>query len=178
MKKAVIFFAAAVLVLALAACGNRDNKNGNDNTGVTTNGGQNSGSGTNSGSGANGSAGTNSGSGFNGNAGANMGTAGNNGSAGSGGVSNRGNSGLNGNNSTDGSGDNSLANDARRAMDDVGGAVDDLLGTGENGTAGRTSFQRMLDNAKVHDADGILTREHSGPTGRLRHPLKKTGTCR
>ena len=42
MKKAVIFFAAAVLVLALAACGNRDNKNGNDNTGVTTNGGQNS----------------------------------------------------------------------------------------------------------------------------------------
>ncbi len=87
-----------------------------------------------------------------------MGTAGNNGSAGSGGVSNRGNSGLNGNNSTDGSGDNSLANDARRAMDDVGGAVDDLLGTGENGTAGRTSFQRMLDNAKVHDADGILTR--------------------
>ena len=66
------------------------------------------------------------------------------------------NAGLNGNNSTDRSG-NSVGGDMRRAADDVGDAVDDLLGNGENATANRTSFQRMLDNARVHDADGILT---------------------
>ena len=63
---------------------------------------------------------------------------------------------LNGNNSTDRSG-NSVGCYMRRAADDVGDAVDDLLGNGENATANRTSFQRMLDNARVHDADGILT---------------------
>ena len=67
------------------------------------------------------------------------------------------------------------AGDVGNAVGDVGDAVDDLLGgnnanhnntannstnssnTNNSKTVNPTSFQRMLDNARVHDQDGILT---------------------
>lgn len=156
MKKAAIFAAAIALVLSLAACGNRDGKNdgSNSNTGGTNNN-------------------------------STLGTAGNNGSTGSGGVTNNGggtagDSGLGtGSNSGTGTTDNtrmggnatrsagsntannagrSIGGDVRGAVDDMGHAVDDLLDIGNNSrAAGMTSFERMLENARVHDVDGVLT---------------------
>ena len=94
-----------------------------------------------------------------------------------------GNQGVNGNNTgsngqansgqmDDGSGDtgtrswagssagtgtgSSVGNDLRRAADGVGdaveGAMDDMTRA-----ASATTFERMLDNARVRDTDGILT---------------------
>ena len=98
MKKAAIFAAAAALVLTLAACGTRDDKNN---------------SGANSNAGGAGSGMTNGGC--------------------------------------------SMGNAARDAVDGVERAVDDVLDGGAARGANMTSFQRMLDNARVHDTDGVLT---------------------
>ena len=53
-----------------------------------------------------------------------------------------------------------VGGDLRRAADSVGDAVTDLVDDGRNALARSTSattFQRMLDNARVHDTDGVLT---------------------
>ncbi|MCI8419346.1 MAG: hypothetical protein HFF79_02410 [Oscillospiraceae bacterium] len=52
-----------------------------------------------------------------------------------------------------------LADGARDVMRDVERGVDDLLEIEPQTSAGATttSFQRMLDNARVHDVDGVLT---------------------
>ena len=52
-----------------------------------------------------------------------------------------------------------VADGARDAVRDVERGVDDLLDTTPRTTTGAntTSFQRMLDNARVHDVDGVLT---------------------
>lgn len=153
MKKAVIFAMAAALTLSLAACGNRDNKNAN-NSGSTNkdqveNGGaNNNGTGSNSGNGiTNGSTSSDNGTTANNNDGA----TGNNGSAGSGGM---GSNAGTGNSSNAGS---SIGNDVRRGLDDVGDAIGDVLDGGRaavNDAARTTSFQQMLDSARVYDVDG------------------------
>ena len=163
MKKAAILAAALAMVLTLAACGNRDNKNGNDNTGVTTNGGQNSGSGTNSGV---------SGShdrddpvtGSNGSTTGNGSSAGNDPITGSSGSLNDDNdvTDRDGRDNGDDSsmGRSRVGNDLRRAADDVGDAMTGLADAGRSAVTRGTStttFQRMLDNARVHDVDGVLT---------------------
>ena len=57
-----------------------------------------------------------------------------------------------------------VGNDLRRAVDDVGDAARDLVDDGRDTlydathSANPTSFQQMLDNARVHDMDGILER--------------------
>ena len=150
MKRAAIFAMAAAMVLSLAACGNRDNKN----QGTTNNGGQNSGmtngSGTNN-SGTN----NNMGSGSSGTAN-NSGLTGNNSSgSGSGSINNNGTA-----NNSSNSG-RSVGSDLGRAADGVGDAVEDLWDDGRRAvddlTHNTSSFQLMLDNARVHDTDGVLT---------------------
>ena len=39
----------------------------------------------------------------------------------------------------------------------MGRAVDDLLDGGTTRSANMSSFEQMLDNARVHDTDGVLT---------------------
>lgn len=153
MKKAAILAAALAMVLTLAACGNRDDNNSNnqpnDNNTVTDNGGVNGsndpygpGNGTTTGNGA---------------------TTGNDPITGSNGSTGSGS--LTGDNGVTGSNDNStsrsrVGSDLRRAADDVGDAVTGMVdGTRNAVTRGTstTTFQRMLDNARVHDVDGVLT---------------------
>ena len=112
-NKALIFAAAAALVLSLAACGGQG---GTDSHRVTGSGGTTSGDTAGGGTG---------------------GAAGNNGASGS-----------------VGSGVRSAVDDAGRAVDDL---VDDVTGTHRTGKANMTSFEKMLDNARVHDVDGVLT---------------------
>ena len=161
MKKAAIFAAALALAMSLTACGNRDNggqTNGNQTNGTTQNG-QNSGvnddvnnsGGSSVGSGGsmtdpNGVTGNGTGTGTGTNSGTGTGT---------------------GTNSGTGTGTNSSADsrsrvgsDLRRAADGVGDAVTDLVDDGRNALSRATSattFERMIDNARVHDADGVLT---------------------
>jgi len=142
MKKLAIFCAAAVLVMSLVACGcQADRPTGNTPGSGTTNSGTNNGT-TNNGT-------TNSG------------------------TNNR--PGSNAGNNMQGPMD-----DFGDAMDDMGNAVEDMLpGTNNSGTANNgttnggaanngtgnntangvnpTGFQRMLENARVHDSDGDLT---------------------
>lgn len=133
-KKLAIFLTAAAMVLSLAACGNQDNKNnGAANNGTTNNGTTNNGT-TNNGT-------TNNGTNNHGTT--NNGTANNN--------------------------HNSVGDDLKDAANDVGDAVGDAVDgvqdalDGKNAnnsrtnTANTTSFQQMLDNARVHDRDGVLT---------------------
>ena len=54
----------------------------------------------------------------------------------------------------------SIGSDVRRGLDDVGDAVEDMWEDGKDAVRDMTrttSFQQMLDNARVRDADGILT---------------------
>lgn len=165
MKKAALLAAALAMVLSLAACGNRDNNSNPDNPGSTVT--DNNGTGTNNGtvpgssSGVNNGAVTGNNNGTNngtvpGSSGANNGTtAGNNGSL-------TDNNGI-GTGSTAGA-DNGAVSRAggalRRAADDVGDAVTGLVDGGRSAVARGTStttFQRMLDNAHIHDTDGVLT---------------------
>ena len=62
-----------------------------------------------------------------------------------------------------------MMDDAMDTMDDVGDAVEDMWDGGRRavddvtrGTAGATSFQRMLDNARVTDVDGNMDGSASG----------------
>lgn len=159
-KKAAIFATAAVLVLSLAACGNQGNgsntnnsgnggttsgtqNNGGSTTGGSTNGGSTTGGSTNGGSTNGGS--TNGGS-----------TTGGNTSGGSttGGSTNGGNTNGGANSTRSG-----MSNGVRSAVDDAGRVVDDLVDdvTGTRSANGMSSFEKMLDNARVHDVDGVLT---------------------
>ena len=186
MKKTALIAAALTMVLTLAACGNRDNDSNNQpnnqtgsngttqaggtqgdnsttpndqngsgltgggsvNNGSTTNGGASTGSGSITGGGTTTGSGSITGGGT---------TTGNDSMTG-GGTTN----GTTGGSSTAGSSTNgrSVGNDLRRAADDVGDAVTGMVEGGRDAlthTASTTSFQRMLDNARVHDTDGILT---------------------
>ena len=155
MKKAAILAAALAMVLTLAACGNRDdNDSGNqpNDSSVTDNNGV-------SGShdrddpvtGSNGS------------------TTGNGSSAGNDPITGSSGSLNDDNDVTDrdgrDNGDDSsmgrsrVGNDLRRAADDVGDAMTGLADAGRSAVTRGTStttFQRMLDNARVHDTDGVL----------------------
>ena len=135
MKKAAIFAVAAAFILSLAACGSRDDGNRDtNNNGV----GQNT-----------------------------TGDRDPNGTTANDGITNGSTSSDNGtdvgrNAGNDARSRSSLGNDVRRGLDDVGDAVEDMWDDGRNavdnaarGTANNTSFQQMLDNARVHDVDGM-----------------------
>lgn len=138
MKKAAIFALAATFILSLAACGSRDNGNqsaNNSGTNQNTTGDRDPNSGTTGGGITNGSTSSDNGTDANRSAG-------------------------NGNSAQSRS---SVGNDVRRGLDDVGDAVEDMWDDGRNavddavrGTANNTSFQRMLDNARVFDVDGMM----------------------
>lgn len=131
MKRASILAVVLALALSLAACGTRDN-------GSTSNGIAGTAGSTQDGAGGSGIAGTD-GNGTNGESAAGRSTS----------SAARGNDTL---------GDD-LADGARGVVRDVERGVDDLLDTAPRTTTGAktTSFQRMLDNARVHDMDGVLT---------------------
>ena len=173
MKKAALVAAALAMVLSLAACGNKDNNTVNDpaggngttqNNGTGTNGGthandngtaNNNGSSTGSGMGTGSDVGTGTGAGT-GTAAGN--TAGTGNGAGTGtGTGTTAGAGTGNNTATSRS---TVGNDLRRGLDDVGDAVTGLVEDGRSAVArgtSTTSFQRMLDNARVHDVDGVLT---------------------
>ena len=178
MKKAALVAAALAMVLSLAACGNKDNNTVNDpagNAGTTQNGGTGTNSGTNAndnGTANNNGSTTGSGMGTGSEAGtgtgAGTGTAGNttgtDNSIGTG--TGAGTTAGTGTGTAAGAGNNTatsrstVGNDLRRAADDVGDAVTGLVEDGRSAVArgtSTTSFQRMLDNARVHDVDGVLT---------------------
>lgn len=159
MKRFAMLIAVLALVMSLAACGCTD-KNA-PNSGTTQNGGssgttQNGGNSGNHGSSITGQPGMN---------GSGNGMTGNNGNAMNGGGMNNG---------TNGGG---IIGGMEDAVDNVGDAVDDLIGgnnggmnnsgvnnapagnhtTGNNTGANATSFQQMISNARVHDTDGVLT---------------------
>ncbi len=164
MKRAAMIAAALTLILSLAACGNRDNDNTNNppdqNNAVDNNGtdgrddydrydrndagssitgdGSTAGNGSTNGSGAaNGSA--------------------NNGGAANGSANNGGTVSGSDSSSTARS---RVGDDLRRAADDVGDAVTGMVDDGRDAltrTTNTTTFQRMLDNARVHDTDGVLS---------------------
>ena len=173
MKKAALVAAALAMVLSLAACGNKDNNTVNDpaggngttqNNGTGTNGGtnandngtaNNNGSSTGSGMGTGSDVGPGTGAGT-GTAAGN--TAGTGNGAGTGtGTGTTAGAGTGNNTATSRS---TVGNDLRRGLDDVGDAVTGLVEDGRSAVArgtSTTSFQRMLDNARVHDVDGVLT---------------------
>lgn len=142
MKKATVFAAALALLLSLAACGNRDNNGGQTNNGQT-NGGENSGSLTDQNGDTNNVTGgqttrswTGTGTGSQAGSRSWSGTGADNGARGT------------------------VGNDLRRAADGVGSAVEDAVDDGRDmlsRAASATTFERMLDNARVHDTDGVLT---------------------
>ena len=167
MKKAAILAAALAMVLTFAACGNRDNNDPNDrpddNT-VTDNNGVNGSNDRNDSITGNGS------------------TNGNGSSTGRDPVTGSNGGSLNGDNGIidqddrddrdglDNAGDSSMSrsrvgNDLRRAADSVGNAMTGLADAGRDAITGGTStttFQRMLDNARVHDRDGVLADGENG----------------
>ena len=155
MKHLALFALTAAMLFSLAACGCQASDTRPGTNGGTTNSGTSNNSGT-----------TNNGGTANNGSGANNGTANNRP-----GTATR-------------PGNNSIGDDLEDAVDDVGDAVGDMFdgedstggsmnggaannGTANNGTANNstaaddaanpTGFQRMLDNARVHDVDGILT---------------------
>lgn len=148
MKRAAIFAAAAALVLSLAACGGQGDKNQSAN-------GAGAGQSTANGSDANA-----------------PGTA--NGGSANGGITNGSTSSDNGTTANSSAGNDtrsrsSLGSDVRRGLDDVGDAVEDIWDGGRNAVddmtrsrANTTSFQRMLDNARVTDVDGTMDGSGSG----------------
>ena len=156
MRKATVFAAALALVLSLAACGNQDNNGGQAGNPNGTNNGQ-----TNSGQTGNGAE-DNNGSLTDQNGGAGMDgqttRSWTGGSAGTGtGDDSQTRSWTGGANSGARS---TVGNDLQRAADGVGNAVEDAMDDGRDmlsRTASATTFERMLDNARVHDTDGVLT---------------------
>lgn len=183
MKKAALVAAALAMVLSLAACGNKDNNTVNDpagGSGTTQNGGTGTNSGTNAndngtannngsttgsgmGTGSDVGTGTGAGTGTASNTtgtvdGAGTGTGtGTTAGAGTGTAAGTGNNTATSRSAT---GRSTVGNDLRRAADDVGDAMTGLVEDGRSAVArgtSTTSFQRMLDNARVHDVDGVLT---------------------
>lgn len=142
MKKAALIAAALTMVLTLAACGNMDKNDSNYQLGNGATPGDTNG--TNGINGTNDVYGTN---GVNGTTNANDS------------VTGSGRNGTTANGST-ASSRGTVGNDLRRAADDVGGAVTKLADDGRDmlvRDASATSFERMLDNARVRDTDGVLT---------------------
>ena len=91
-----------------------------------------------------------------------------------GGVTNGATSSDNGVNANDSARDgtrarSSVGSDVRRGLDSMGDAVEDMWDGGRRavddaarGAAGTTSFQQMLDNARVTDVDGNMDGSASG----------------
>ena len=91
-----------------------------------------------------------------------------------GGVTNGPTSSDNGVNANDSARDgtrarSSVGSDVRRGLDSMGDAVEDMWDGGRRavddaarGAAGTTSFQQMLDNARVTDVDGNMDGSASG----------------
>lgn len=180
MKKTALIAAALSLVLALAACGNRDNDSNNQPNNQTgsngssqtdgylgdnsttpndQNGSSITGNGPATGNGSITGGGTTTGNDTttgNGSTTGNGTTTGNSSTAGNGSV-------TSGNTTADDNANSlgrSVGNDLRRAADDVGDAVTGMVDGTRNAvthTTSTTTFQRMLENARVHDTDGVLT---------------------
>ena len=58
-----------------------------------------------------------------------------------------------------------MGNDVRRGLDDVGDAVGDLWEDGKDAVRDMTrttSFQQMLDSARVQDVDGMMDGSSAG----------------
>ena len=179
MKKAALVAAALAMVLSLAACGNKDNNTVNDpaggngttqNNGTGTNGGtnandngtaNNNGSSTGSGMGTGSDVGTGTGAGTGTAAGNTAGTGNGAGTGtGTGTTAGAGTGAAAGTGNNTATSRSTVGNDLRRGLDDVGDAVTGLVEDGRSAVArgtSTTSFQRMLDNARVHDVDGVLT---------------------
>ncbi len=171
MKKAALIAAALAMVLSLAACGNRDdNTNDNPSNGTTQNGGSTTDGNTNGTTGPSGPNTGNSGVGADPGAGGSMGNGADSGlgtgadsGLGTGTGTGTGSSGsVGGSTGTDAGGSMSrsrVGNDLRRAADNVGDAVTGLVDDGRDAltrSTSATTFERMLDNARVHDMDGVL----------------------
>lgn len=145
MKKTALIAAALTMVLALAACGNMDKNNSNGGTALGDTNGTN---------GINGTNGTND---VNGTYNVNDPATG----------SSRNGTTANG---TTASSRSTVGSDLRRAADDVGSSLRRAADSAGNAAteladdgrdmavrgASATSFERMLDNARVHDTDGVL----------------------
>lgn len=157
MKKATVFAAALALLLSLAACGNQDNNAGQTGNPAGANNGQTNSGQTNNGTGENG--------GVDGNDTRSNGslTTPNNNTGTNYSVNNNAGTAANGRTTGERSWtgtDSRVGNDLRRAADGVGNAVTDLANDGRDlmsRTASTTTFERMLDNARVHDTDGVLS---------------------
>lgn len=160
MKKAALIAAALTMVLTLAACGNMDKNNSNNGTngingtndvygtdGVNGTDNVNGTNGVNNANDVNGANGVNSANGVNGTSGVN------------GSTTRSSQNGTAANGSTTGS-RSTVGSDLRRAADNVGDAATKLVDDGRDmvtRSTSATSFERMLDNARVHDRDGVLT---------------------
>lgn len=179
MKKAALVAAALAMVLSLAACGNKDNNTPDNQTGGNS-AVQNGGTGSNSGAGVNGGANDNApggtGAGTGNDSGAGLGTGTGSGIGTDTGIGNGVGTGTDtgvgtgtgtdtgagtdtGTGTDAGTGRSRMGNDLRRAADSVGNAVTGMADEGRAAARGAsaTTFQRMLDNARVHDVDGVLT---------------------
>lgn len=177
MKKATVFAAALALVLSLAACGNKDNNGqtagGNQTNGTAENGGpangSSNGSTTNSENGGSVTGGTGSSNGTQSGGTSNgSGVSGSltepNGSTGTGtGTGTENGTGTGTGSTTDPAGQSRsrVGSDLRSAADHVGDAVSDMVDSGRNAlsrvTSANTTFEQMLDNARVRDTDGVLS---------------------
>lgn len=161
MKKAALIAAALAMVLSLAACGNRDN----NTSGSTPNGSSvtdPNGSGSINGNNNSNVNGTGTGTGTGNNTGTGTGTVAGTGTGnGTGTVTGTGTgTGTGTNTGTGAAGRSRVGSDLRRAADNVGDAVTGLVDDGRSAltrSTSATTFERMLDNARVHDTDGVLT---------------------
>jgi len=161
-KRLTLLLATALLVFGLTACGCSSKDSGNNGSAVVggeTAGTQSDSASPNTGT-SNGESGSGTGSSTNGEN--NSGTSGsaNSGSgSGTGGSMNDG-SGTSGSGSSGADSGNSLLDDAQDAVDqginNARNALDGTTGTTRN-RAGGVSFQKMLENGRVHDRDGDLT---------------------
>ena len=165
MKKAAILAAALAMVLSMAACGNRDDNAPDDqnNSGVMDHNGVNNNGSLNGDNTPNGSGSPNNGSLNNGSAPGGPNDNGITGPGTGGSLDNHaapGSGGAAADGSTGSTGLSRAGSAVRRAADDVGDAVTGMVEGGRSAVARGTStttFQRMLDNARVHDVDGVLT---------------------
>ena len=162
IKHLTLMLAAALLVFNLTACGCSAKDSGN--TGNTAAGQETTGT-TNDSTSPN--TGTSNGESGAGTGGGSM-TGGQNTNGGSSGNST---SGTNGDSQNGSTGGNSLLDDAQNAVNNgIDNAQNALDGTNNaaKSHAGGVSFQKMLENGRVHDRDGDLTDgENSRSYGKL-----------
>ena len=157
-KRLTLLLATALLVFGLTACGCSSKDSGNNGSAVVggeTAGTQSDSTSPNTGT-SNGESGSGTGSSTNGeNNSGSSGSANSGSGSGTGGSMNDG-SGSSASGSSGADSGNSLLDDAQDAVDQgINNARNALDGT--KSRAGGVSFQKMLENGRVHDRDGDLT---------------------